>query len=75
MRLFLIRLNFIGEEYRVAREILTRNFTNGEAKNSCTEFTGAEILVNGIPMSEANRETAEETDEEAEDDADESAVS
>lgn len=34
MRLFLIRLNFIGDEYKSARAILTRNFQTGGSRKS-----------------------------------------
>lgn len=66
MRLFLIRLNFIGEKYRTAREILTRNFSNGDSCNSGIEIAESEILVNGMPMPEPSEKSADDEEKPAE---------
>ena len=48
MRLFLIRLNFIGDEFKTARAILMRNFIEEQKKDQPVAFILPEIKVNGV---------------------------
>ena len=57
MRLFLIRLNFIGDEYKTARAILMRNFDNNTSRKK------AEAAVN-LCMPEVSTSTVKEENNE-----------
>ena len=58
MRLFLIRLNFIGDEYKTARAILMRNF------NSSVSRKQAEAAVNLCMPEVSTLSLKEDADEE-----------
>lgn len=61
MRLFLIRLGFIGDEYKTARAILTRNFTGNSAwksspngKDSASELSLPEVFISNAHKEDPN---------------------
>ncbi|MBR3017271.1 MAG: virulence protein [Clostridia bacterium] len=61
MRLFLIRLGFIGDEYKTARAILTRNFTGNSAwknspngKDSAPELSLPEVFISNTYKGDSN---------------------
>ena len=61
MRLFLIRLGFIGDEYKTDRAILTRNFTGNSAwksspngKESAPELSLPEVFIPNIHKEDSN---------------------
>lgn len=54
MRLFLVRLGMIGEEYRTARRILLRNLTgNGSWKSGHAPERTANTVAEAVPATEA----------------------
>ena len=65
MRLFLIRLNFIGAEYKRARAILTRNFTGGGGRSN-TAALGIDLGTPEVYVSKAANAKEVETDEASE---------
>ena len=61
MRLFLIRLGFIGDEYKTARAILTRNFTGNSAwksipsgKDYAPELSLPEVFIPNARKEDSN---------------------
>lgn len=67
MRLFLVRLGFIGEEYKAARKILLQNLTgnsswkSGHAPERPALGTNTEAAGSGSPPADNPSETATET--------------
>lgn len=67
MRLFLIRLNFIGDEYKSARAILMRNFNSTASRqkaDAAVNLCMPEIITSPIPQKSAEAAREDDSDEE-----------